>query len=63
MFRDDPGAGTPALVILGDATATYNCALGEGELDGGRKGMVQLTDSQMAWLDGREEEVEEFLWG
>ncbi len=60
-FPDDPGNGTPCLVVKGNATATLTCALGEGELDGGRGGTVKLTDDQLRWLDAQENEAWDYL--
>ena len=62
VFPDDPGNGTPALVykLRGGrvvASSTYNCALGEGVLDGGREGDYQLTDAQLDWLDSKDATV------
>ncbi len=64
VFPDDPGNGTPALIekVKGGrvvATSTYNCALGEGVLDGGRDGDVTLTDAQLEWLDSMDSAVNE----
>lgn len=58
----DPGNGCPALVEkrlgrFNTATASYNCAMGEGILDGGNEGDVQLTDVQLEWLDKQEPEI------
>lgn len=58
IFPDDPGAGTPALVIKGDYSATYHCALNEGELDCGG---YQLNDEEVQWLEEQESLVDEFL--
>lgn len=57
IFPDDPGQGTPALVVLpsGD-TATFNCASSEGECDG-----TQLTPAQCAWLNQQEDAVDSFI--
>ena len=67
VFHDDPGQGTPALVVIRDArnritaSSTYGCACGEGYLDGGRDGDIQLTPAQMAWLSGLEDQIGDFL--
>jgi len=58
IFPNDPGQGTPAIVELtnGD-TATYNCAVGEGETNDG----TPLTLEQVEWLNSKEDAVEKFL--
>jgi hypothetical protein len=60
IFPDDPGRGTPVLVIKGEYTATYHCALNEGELD---CGSYQLNTAEMKWLEAQEDLVEAFLSG
>jgi hypothetical protein len=60
IFPDDPGNGTPALVIKGEYTATFHCALNEGELDCGG---YQLDDREMRWLEEQEILVDAFLTG
>lgn len=64
IVPDDPGQGTPALVVLKNANATYNCACGEGELlcDNPCGGAISLTDAQLEWLGQIEDEIEDFLW-
>lgn len=51
---------TPALVVVRvgrkEHTATYDCAVGTGELDGGA---YILNDAQVAWLDQFAELAEE----
>jgi len=61
VHPDDPGAGVPARVRLGDATASFAAALGEGELDAGRMGPVRLTQAQKNWLVKIETKVDEWL--
>lgn len=61
IVPDNPGDGTPLMVTKGKYSATYNCALGTGELDGGRDGYYQLTDSEYRWLELLEEALEELL--
>lgn len=58
IYPDDPGAGTPALVILpfGRGTATYWCAAAEGEVDG-----HLLTERQNRWLESVENAVDQWL--
>ena len=53
IFPNDPGQGTPVLVCLGRETATFCCALNEGEVDG-----IRLSPAQMLFL----ESIEEFVW-
>lgn len=61
VYPDDPGHGTPALVVLGTASASYWCVLDQGEIDG--PGCpVSLSDKQRGWLDSVEEHVDEFLY-
>jgi len=56
IFPDDPGQGTPAMVYLRGESATYWCALNEGEVD------RQATNaSQQAWLEAQEDTVSAFL--
>jgi hypothetical protein len=57
-FPNDPGAGCPALVVHGNSTASYNCAVNEGELGCGE---YQLSESQMRWLFSIESTVEKFF--
>lgn len=60
VFPNDPGKGTPALVILHKGrdtyTATYWCAVSEGEVDG-----YSLPQNQLNWLNEQEDEIEKFL--
>ena len=61
VYPDDPGAGAPAIVSVanGKFSATYWCAINEGELelDG-----YQLSDKQLVWLYSLENEINEFLY-
>lgn len=59
VIPDDPGAGTPAMVHVGNHSATYWCASDTGELDGGD---YQLSDRQVRWLRHMEHDVHEFLY-
>lgn len=56
VFPDDPGQGTPVMLTLksGD-TATFNCALNEGEAEG-----EPLTPAQIDWLNELAFDVEEW---
>jgi hypothetical protein len=53
IFPHDPGQGTPVLVFLGKESATFCCALNEGEVDG-----IRLSQSQIAFL----ETLETLVW-
>ena len=53
IFPDDPGKGTPVLVCLGRETATFCCALNEGEVDG-----IRLSPAQISFL----ETLETLVW-
>jgi hypothetical protein len=61
VIVDDPGAGTPAMVQLFQYTATYWCALGEGELEDSLGRTRQLTGRQQRWLEDQQAEVDRFL--
>ncbi len=43
IFPDDPGQGTPVLVFLGKESSTFCCALNEGEVDGIRLSLAQIS--------------------
>lgn len=62
IFPDDPGAGTPAIVECRECTATYNCAVGTGELLGNPR-THQLSQAQLEWLGKVEGKMEKFLFG
>lgn len=61
VYPDDPGAGAPAIVSVADGkfSATYWCAINEGELelDG-----YQLSKRQLDWLYRIEDEINDFLY-
>ena len=67
VFPDDPGNGTPAMVVLtkGRQTyrATYTCASNEGTVtsDGYHCEEYTLSDRQVNWLHEQEDSIEEFL--
>lgn len=63
VFKDDPGNGTPAMVYnMSGASATYNCAVNEGELENNYTGnMNQLSEKQIEWLIEIESEINNFL--
>lgn len=52
---DDTDHDTPAVVILGRKTSTYDCALATGEVDG----CLRLSAGQMRWLEQHSYEVDE----
>lgn len=61
IFPDDPGQGTPCLLEMRDedgriVTATFNCAIGEGEVE-----YVMLAEDQMNWLNELEYPVDTWL--
>lgn len=57
VYPDDPGQGTPALVILKTGqTATFWCADEQGEVDG-----IPLSNQQKEWLHGKEELVNQLI--
>lgn len=63
IFPNNPGMGTPCMVELrltthGLATATFECAAAEAELECGE---VQLTVSQAAWLREMSADVDAWL--
>ena len=65
VFPDDPGNGTPVIVekLTGRnkvvASSTYNCALGEGVLEGHYGGHdYTLTDEQIDWLHSQDAVVD-----
>lgn len=60
VFPDNPGEGTPAMVHLGSDSGTYWCAIETGELSS--KGSY-LDDDQCSWLNSKQTDVEEFLFG
>jgi hypothetical protein len=66
VYTDDPGAGTPAVVMLTKDHrtyfATYWCAIGEGCLDGTGGDSCKLSKTQLQWLESMESEVEDFLY-
>lgn len=59
IVPDDPGAGTPAMVHLGNFSATYWWACGEGTVYGTHD--VDLSQSQINWLHAQEDLVNGFL--
>jgi len=62
---EDPGAGTPAVVSVFKAgreyTATFDCALEEGELTDSRGDVYKLSSAQTNWLDSKEDSIVMFL--
>ena len=67
VVPNDPGADTPAIVYFYGkykASATYWCAVGEGELEitGRPHGFHKLTEKQVEWLSDLDSEITEFLY-
>lgn len=61
VFPEDPGQGTPAMVYgPGNASGTFNCAMGEGELVCGPVDH-ELPSNVMCWLESIAGEVDTFL--
>lgn len=58
---NDPGNGTPALVGLGDYSASYDCAMGTTELTNPAGATLELEHDQLTWLDAQQRHVDE-LW-
>ena len=56
IFPDDPGQGTPVLVCLGRETASFCCALNEGEVGG----CIRLSSDQIEFLASLESLVWDF---
>lgn len=61
VHPDDPGAGCPALVKIGDQTASYECAINEGELVDHKGHVYKLSLAQLKWLENQQDHVDE-LW-
>lgn len=63
VFPDDPGAGTPALVVVNQghqsSSGTYMCVKDQGETVDG----CQLSARELDWLDSMEGQVEDILYG
>ena len=55
IVPNDPGAGTPALVVCGRRTGSFWCAVDTAELDGGEH---ELSLRQVEWLESQIELVE-----
>lgn len=62
VYPEDPGNGTPAMFYYGGGSATYWCALGEGEVDAGRKGMIEIPGAVYRWMEAQEDAVNTFLY-
>lgn len=61
VFPEDPGQGTPAMVYgPGNASGTFFCAMGEGELVCGPVDH-ELPSNVMRWLESIAGEVDTFL--
>jgi hypothetical protein len=63
VFKEDPGRGTPAMVYNErGASATWSCAINEGELDNRKTGFINhITDKQNDWLWSLSKEIDNFL--
>ena len=66
IYPDDPGNGTPVMVYFDStgahyASATYGCAIGEGELMRSDCGTGALPPKVYEWLEELHEYVEQFL--
>lgn len=65
VIPDNPGDGCPAIVSYTDSrgriqdSGSYNCVMNEGEFMDGRR----LSPSELNWLAGLENEIEDFLYG
>ena len=59
IVPDDPGQDTPALVHYQGGTATFTCAVNEGEVENNGR-IIQLPDSVMKWLDKVQKIVDKF---
>ncbi len=66
---ENPGEDTPAMVyrnkgLRDESSATYWCAIGEGELwDCSGDASPELTEAECDWLNSKHDEVEAFLYG
>lgn len=58
VFQDDSWQGTPAMVYLGNHSGDYYCAVATGLVDD-----HELTQEQVAWLDGLWEKIRDYLYG
>lgn len=56
IYPDNPGNGTPIMVEYMGAFATYNCAMGEGEIEG-----IELPREVMQWLDNHVNILDDWL--
>lgn len=61
IFPDDPGNGTPAMVDLGDYSASFQVATQEQELMDSRGHCQSITQAQAKWLDLQSDTVDSFL--
>jgi hypothetical protein len=63
-YKDDPGQGTPAMVIMHDASkrevdsGTFYCAAEAGELS---HNGTQLNGTMLNWLEMKREIVDKFI--
>lgn len=65
VIPNDPGADTPCMVYYKtkskQACATYWCATGTGWLQS-QDEQLELTQSQLEWLDSLDEKITDFLY-
>jgi hypothetical protein len=62
LVINDADEHTPAMVYAGPRdsySASFDCATGEGELMGSRGDVYTLTAAQVAWLESKQDHVEE----
>ena len=59
--RENPGDDTPAMVYYKGGSATYTCAVGEGEVLGRYGETIEIPERLVAWLDRLSDLVDEFL--
>jgi hypothetical protein len=61
VYPNDPGMGTPLLVIAPNGeTSTLNCTLGEGVVSGDEQ---VVPAHVMKWLESVEAEAEAYVYG
>ena len=66
IFPEDPGQGTPALVIQrkgrrDEYSSTYNCASDQGTLENTRGEFLVLSKPKCDWLNAMETYVDRWL--
>ena len=58
IYPDDPGAGTPVMVYLGEYSGTFYCVWDTGEIECGEK---TLSKTHQNWIDKQFEKVDAFV--